>query len=214
MVFPAPDGPTKAMVSPRSHPKRDIAHGGRRGRLVLKADALECERPQVVHRRGVGGLRLLRDRQNLLVDVERRFRLLIDVDDVPQLLQRPEDEERVDEEREELPDRDRARVNQVEHQEHDARSKEVDGRALDEAETPQVAHLLQLELQDLSRRAVQPIDLLLPEAEALHQLDVPQRLGRRPGKRRGLGDDDFLNRLDPCGSARSSAAQARGTVRK
>ena len=75
-------------------------------------------------------------------------------------------------------------------------SKEVDGRALDEAEAPQVAHFLELELQDLSRRAVQPIDFLLPEAETLHQLDVPQRLGRRPGKCRRLGNDYFLNRFD------------------
>ena len=56
------------------------------------------------------------------------------------------------------------REDQVEHQEHDAGAQEVDRRALDEAEAAQVAHLLQLELQDLVGGRVQPGDLLLRRA--------------------------------------------------
>ena len=72
---------------------------------------------------------------------------------LPELLQRSEDEERVDEQREELADGDRARVDQVEHQEHDAGAQQVHRRALDEAQAAQVADLLQLQLQDLAGRA-------------------------------------------------------------
>ena len=104
--------------------------------------------------------------------LERRLGFPIDVDDVPQFLKRPKDEERIDEERKELADGDRARIYKVEHQREDARAKGVYAGALDEAETPQVTHLLQLELQNLRRRGVEPLNLLLAESEALDQLDL------------------------------------------
>src|SRR2546425_12885053 len=146
-----------------TYTERDVADGGQRRGLVLKAHVLEAERSQLGQRPRVLRPRLSGDTEDVFVRVQRRFGLAIDVDDIPQLLERPEDEEGVDEEREELPHRNRARVDQIEHQGHDARAEEIHQRALDEAETPQVADLPQLEVQDLGGRAVETRDLLLPE---------------------------------------------------
>src|SRR6266487_1295303 len=132
---------------------------------MLKAHALETERAQIAewHRRH--GLRLHRNAEDVLEHVQRGFGLTIDVDDVPQLLKRSENEERVDEQREELSDGDRAREDQVQHQEHDARAKKIHQRSLNEAETSQVTNLLQLQRQDLRGRGIEPLDFLLPEPE-------------------------------------------------
>ena len=88
------------------------------------------------------------------------------------------------------------------------RADEVHARALHEAQAADVAHLLELELENLVGRRVEPDDLLLGEAEALHQLDVAQRLGGRAGQRGRLGDDDLLNRLDAAAEHASSARRA------
>src|SRR6185503_3046454 len=125
------------------------------------------------------------------------------------LLQWSKDEERIDEQREELADGDLLREDEIEHQEQDAGPQGVDGRALDEAEAPQVAHLPQLESQDLRGRRIQASDLLLRQPQALHQLDVAQRFGRRPGKGRRLGNDLFLNHLDLAAQDRAEDAQQR-----
>ena len=69
-------------------------------------------------------------------------------------------------------------------------------RPLDEAEAAQVLHLLEFEREDLAGRRIQPADFLLAESKALHELDVPQRLGRRSRQRGRLRDDHFLNLLD------------------
>jgi hypothetical protein len=50
---------------------------------------------------------------------------------------------------------------------------------------------------DLGRGRVQPLDLLLGEAQALHELDIPERFGRGPREGRGLGHDHLLDVLDP-----------------
>ena len=102
---------------------------------------------------GFGSIGILRISS---IGLERRFGLAIDVDDVPELLQRAEDEERVDEQREELSDRDLLVEDQVEHEEQDRRAHEVDARALDEAQAADVADLLELELEDLVGRRVEP----------------------------------------------------------
>ena len=132
---------------------------------------------------------------------------------LPEFLQRAEDEERVDEQREELADRDRPRVDQVQHQEHDAGAQEVDGRALHEAEAADVPHLLQLELEDLVGRRVEARDLLLRQAEALDQLDIAQRLGGRARQRRRLRDDHLLDRLDLAAQHRAQDAEQRNGQR-
>ena len=52
------------------------------------------------------------------------------------------------------------------------------------------------ELQDAVCRAVQPRNLLRGQTQALHQLDVAERLRRRAGQRRRLGNDHLLDGLD------------------
>ena len=149
---------------------------------MLERHAIEIELPQIFERQRIQRLGLLRNVQDALEHIQRRFGLAIDVDDVAKLLQRAEDEERVDPQREELADGDRADINQVEHQKQDAGPQEIHDRALNEAEAPEVLHLFQLEPQDLAGRGVQPLDFLLAQPEALHQLDISQRLGRRSGQ--------------------------------
>src|SRR5688572_25836910 len=139
---------------------------------MLKRYTIEIQRAQIVERERTHWLRFFGHRQNRLEHIQRGFGLAVDVDDVPELLQRAEDEEGVDPEREELANGDVACIDQVEHQEEDAGAQEVDRGALDEAEAAQVFHLLQLELENFPGRAVQPLDLLLTQAEALDELDV------------------------------------------
>ena len=63
--------------------------------------------------------------QNLSEALHRRFRLAIDVNEIPQLLQRAKDEERVDEQREKLADGDALREDQVEHQEKNGGAQQI-----------------------------------------------------------------------------------------
>jgi hypothetical protein len=95
--------------------ERDVAHGRRRSRLVLERDRFEGERHEVPKRAWGLWCRLLRYAEDVLIDVQRCFRLTIDVDDVPQLLERAENEKRVEKQGEELADRDLTRINKVEH---------------------------------------------------------------------------------------------------
>src|SRR5687768_5056458 len=172
-----------------------------------EGDAIELEYAQIIDRNGRCRLGIGRCAQDLLEVRERRLRLPIDVDHVSHLLQRPEDEERIDEEREELPDGDLLREDQVEHQQQDHRAHEVDGRALHEAEAADVAHLPQLELEDLLRRRGEPGDFLVGEPEALHELDVAQRFRRRTRQRGGFGNDLLLEHLDLAAEHRAQSAE-------
>ena len=86
---------------------------------------------------------------------------------------------------------------QPEHQEQQAGARGVDERALQERVEAEEADLLQLQLEDAGVDVVEARDLLVLEAERLHQLDVAQRLGRRACELRGLRDDHPLLRLDP-----------------
>ena len=84
----------------------------------------------------------------------------------------------------------------IKHEEEDAIAQRIDHRPLQEAEPTHILDLLQLELKDLVGCGIQPLDLLLGEAEALDQLDVAKRFGRRTGQRRRLRDDRLLDLLD------------------
>src|SRR5262249_53727052 len=99
------------LTSPQA--ERDVADGGESRRLVLERNALELERPEVFERHGVRRLGFHRGPQDALEDVQRGFSLSINVDDVAELLKRTEDEEGVDEQRKELPDGNRVRVNEI-----------------------------------------------------------------------------------------------------
>ena len=144
----------------RARIERDVGERGGGRRLVLESDVDERQAVEAREWHRIGRPRLRLHVEDVLEVLQGHLGLAIDVDDVAELLQRAEDEERVDEEREELPHRDRPRIDQIEHQEHDARAQQVHRRALDEAEAPDVAHLLQLELEDACGGAVEPRDLL------------------------------------------------------
>ena len=70
---------------------------------MLKAHLLKLQRHQLIHRLRVGRLRIARSIENLLKVRQRNFRFAINIDDVPQLLQRPENVKRINPQREELP---------------------------------------------------------------------------------------------------------------
>src|SRR5688500_15003481 len=125
---------------------------------MLECHVLELQRSQIVEWQRVGRPALFGNPQDALEHIQGSLGLPISVDDVSELLQRAKDEERVDEQGEELSHRNPLRVNQVQHEEQNAGAKKIDARPLDEAETTQIPHLLELELQDLARRGVEPLD--------------------------------------------------------
>ena len=106
-------------------PEGDLVEGGGGGGQVGEAHVFEREVGQLVEADGILGLRLPGRLQDGVEVAERHLGLAVDVDDVPELLQGPEDEERVDPEREELAHRDLAGEDQVEHQEEDAGAQRV-----------------------------------------------------------------------------------------
>src|SRR5262245_49100069 len=185
-----------------------LQRGLRRG-LVREADVLEGQRAQLVDGHRIDRLRLARRVQDVLEVPQGDLGLAIHVDDVAELLERAEDEERVDPEREELSHADLAGEDQVEHEEQDAGPQRIDARALDEAQAAQVAHLLQLQPQDLRGGGVEALHLLARQAQALHQLDVAQRLRRGAGERGGLRHDRLLHDLDALREHRADHAQDR-----
>src|SRR5271170_334366 len=135
---------------------------------MLKTDLVELQRHQFIQRLWIGRLRIARRVENLLKILQRDFRLTINIDDVSQLLQRPEDEERINPQREKLPDRNLLPEDQIEHQEQNAGAERVDRRPLYKTEAAQVLHLLQFESENLFRDPVQPPDLLRRQSQALH----------------------------------------------
>src|SRR6266581_2850083 len=141
---------------------------------MLKCNVVKFNLADARQRHRFRWTRLFRRVQNIFEVLEGHFGLAVNIDYVSDFLERTEDEEGVDEQGEELTDRYLLRIYQVQHHEHDAGPQRIHRGPLNEAETPQVAHLLQLEFQDLPRRAIQPLDLLLCKPEAFHQLDIPQ----------------------------------------
>src|SRR5689334_6560685 len=159
-------------------------------------------------------LRVLRRLQNRLEIRERDFGLTIDVDDVPQLLHRAEDEEGVEQQREELANRDFLGEDQIEHHEQDARTQEIHCCPLYETQTSYVLHLLELQPQGLFRRRIEAHDFLIGEPEAFNQLDISQRFGRRSGQCSRLGDDHLLDVLDAATQRPAQRAEQRHGSKK
>src|SRR5208282_5743561 len=174
---------------------------------MLKTDALKLQRHQLVNRLRIGRLRIARGVENLLKIVQRDFGFAINVDDVPQLLQRRKDEKRINHQREKLPDGDLLPKNQVEHQEQNAGAQGVDRRPLDETQAAQILHFLEFELQNLSRDPVEPPHFLMRQSQALHQFDITQRLGGRTRQRRGFGNNGLLHLLDPLAQYRADNSE-------
>src|SRR2546422_50485 len=100
---------------------------------MLETDIGKREGPDAGERLGVPGLGFFRGIEDVLKILERYFGLPVDIDDIPKLLQGPEDEERVNPQREELTERYFLGENQIEHQPENARPQEIYGRSLDEA---------------------------------------------------------------------------------
>src|SRR6266566_538399 len=171
-------------------------------RDILKPQAFEggqCNR--------MLGCRLHRQLEDGLKILERRLRFTIRIDHVAQFLQGAKDEERIDEERKELSDRDALREDQVEHQKHDRRPQEIHAGALYETQTAQIAHLLQFQLENLVGGTIQPLNLLLGEPQTLYKLDVSQRLRRGACQRGGLPHDAPLDELDLSAQQGTQAAE-------
>src|SRR5262245_48031002 len=101
---------------------------------MLECDLRKRQLAEVRKRYRIERPRLLLRVEDVLEVLQRYLSFAVDVDDVAELLERTKDEEGVDEQRKELPDRNGLRVDEVQHQEHDARPQRVDDRALDEAE--------------------------------------------------------------------------------
>ena len=85
---------------------------------------------------------------------------------------------------------------EVEQRKHDTLLQEVHEGALHKRDGTYALHFAQLQLQDLKGCSIQPVDLLMRQAEAFHQLNIAQGFRRGAGERRCFGDDAFLNSLD------------------
>src|SRR6266436_7072386 len=101
-------------ISPR-RAETDLVQRQTRRTLMLKTDLLKLQGHELINRFRIGGLRVARRVEDLLKVLQRDFRLAINIDDVPQLLQRRKDEERINHQREKLADRNLLPKNQIEH---------------------------------------------------------------------------------------------------
>src|SRR5687768_15092220 len=163
---------------------------------MSEADISKLKRLKIRQRNRILRLRILGNREDGAKVLQRDLSLPVSVDDVAELLQRAEDEERVNEQREELTDGDLLREDQIQHEEKNARPQQVHECSLNEAETPQVPHLLQLQLKDFVCGRVETQNFLIRESQTLHQLDIAERLGRRSCQRGRLCNYLPLNHLD------------------
>ena len=100
---------------------------------MLKTDPIKLQRHELIDRLRIGRRRIARSVEDLLKVLQRDFGFTVNVDDVAQLLQRRENEERIDHQREELADRDFLAEDQVEHQKQNAGAQGIHRGPLNEA---------------------------------------------------------------------------------
>src|SRR5260370_23694555 len=174
---------------------------------MLKTNLVKLQRHEFLNRLRIGRLRIARRVENLLKVLQRDFGFAINIDDVPQLLQRRKNEERINHQREKLPYGDLLPKNQIEHQKQNAGAQRVDGRPLDETQAAQVFHFLEFKLQNLSRDSVEPPHFLMRQAEALYQFNIAQRLGGGTRQRGGFGNNGLLHLLDPLAQHRADNSE-------
>src|ERR1700738_4870174 len=156
------------------HVERYVGESRRRRSLVNEPYVLELQILDLRQWNWSGGSWILRRLEKLSEVDQRDFCLPKHVDDVAELLHWAKDEKRVEQEREELADRDLLGEDQVKHHEENRSAQEINGRSLYEAQASDVLHFLELEIEDLLGSRVQPHHFLIGESETLHQLDVPQ----------------------------------------
>src|ERR1039458_2248148 len=213
--LPCPGRPHKSNRVSTSRAETDLIQGQRRRTLMLKTNLFKLQRHKFLNRLRIGRLRIARRVENLLKVLQRDFRFAIDIDDVPQLLQRCKNEKRINHQCEKLSDGDLLAKNQIEHQKQNAGAQRVDGRSLDETQAAQVFHFLKLELQNLSRDPVQPPHFLMRQPEALHQFNIAQRLGCGTRQRCGFGNNSLLHLLDPLAQHRAdNSKQGNGDQKR
>jgi hypothetical protein len=92
--FPAPDGPTKAIVS-ASCAESDFVQCQTGRTLMLKTDLLKLQRHELVNRFWVHRLRVARSIEDLLKILQRDLGFAINIDDVSKFLQRPKNVKRI-----------------------------------------------------------------------------------------------------------------------
>src|SRR5438445_9549819 len=143
---------------------------------MLKADTLELQRHELFNGLGMGRLRVARSVEYLLKILERDFGFTIDVYDVSQFLKRSKDVERIDHQREKLPNRNLLAEYQVEHQKQNTGAQRIDRRPLYETQTAQVLHFFEFELKNLVGDTAEAFHLLMGQSQALHQFNITQRL--------------------------------------
>ena len=163
---------------------------------MLKDNVFELDPAQTRQANRTLRPRLLRCIQNVLKVLQRDFCLSIDVNDVADFLQRSEDKEGINPQREKLAHGDLTRKNQIQHETQNRHAHRINRCSLDKAEAAQILHFIQLEIEDLAGRAVQTFDFLLGKPETLHQFDVSQGLCSRTCKGCRFGDNHLLNFFD------------------
>src|SRR5579863_7139324 len=181
---------------PRADAETDVVNRPVVGCPVLKdhipkGKVLDRAEPHRVRRRQ---LRLLLH-QVVEID-EGSFGFAIGQDDVPQLLQRAENEEGIEDHGHYFAAGQSPLEDQPEQKEHDTLPQEIDEGALDKTERPQTFHLSKLQRKDLKGVPVQPANLLILQSEAFDQLDVAEALCGASRQRIGLRHNRFLDALD------------------
>src|SRR4030095_209491 len=138
-------------------------------------DVVELDPVQRSRRYRMHGARLFLHLQDVPEIVQRNLALSIDVDDVAKFLQRAEDKERIEPQRQVLPEINPVDIDQVHQQAENPRTERIDRRSLNEAEAPDKFHLRQFEAKNPFCRTVQTTNLLVRQAKALHEFNVAQR---------------------------------------
>ena len=117
-------------------------------------------------------------------------------DDIPHVLQRPENGGGDELHGDQLAGRQHVAENEPEQDEQDGIFEQVERGPLQERQRADLPGLLHLEIVDAARLPAESLDLLEGQAQALDQLDVPQGLGDDPRQEVGLAVDGPLDGLD------------------
>src|SRR3984957_4341476 len=135
---------------------------------MLKADLVKLQGYKFVNRLWIGWFGIARGIENFLKILQGDFRFTINIDDVSQFLQRGKNEERIDHEREKLPNCYLLPENQIQHQEQDAGTQGINSGSLNKTQTAQIFHFLKFERQNLCCDAIKAFHFLMRESQTLY----------------------------------------------
>src|ERR1019366_7825564 len=128
--LPCSGRPHKGNRVSTSGAETDLIQGQHRRTLMLKTNLFKLQRHKFLNRFRIGWFRIPRRSKNLLKFLQRDFRFAIDIDDVPQLLQRRKNEKRINHQCEKLSNGDLLTKNQIKHQKKNTGGQLFDGRSL------------------------------------------------------------------------------------